>query len=105
MILGPREKHKGGRDQVVLPTTKQLIKKLKLGFPGGSVIKSPPNAGDTGSFPDPGRSHVLQSNGAHVPHLCSLCSRVPEPELMNPRAATTEAHMPRARAPQEKPLQ
>ena len=29
------------------------------GFPGGSVIKSPPaNAGDRGSIPDPGRSHM-----------------------------------------------
>ena len=92
MILGPIEKHKDRRDQEVLPTTKRLIKKLKLGSPGGSVIKSPPaNAGDTGSFPDPGRSICRR---AHVPHLWSLCSRVPEPELMNPCAATTEAHMP-----------
>ena len=28
------------------------------GFPGGSVVKKPPSkAGDTGSIPDPGRSH------------------------------------------------
>ena len=33
------------------------------GFPGGSVEKNPPaNAGDTGSTPDLGRSHMLQSN-------------------------------------------
>ena len=29
------------------------------GFPGGSAVKKPPaNAGDTGSIPDPGRSHL-----------------------------------------------
>ena len=33
------------------------------GFPGGSVVKNPPaNAGDTGSIPDLGRSHIPQSN-------------------------------------------
>ena len=29
------------------------------GFPGGAVVKNPPaNAGDTGSIPGPGRSHM-----------------------------------------------
>ena len=32
-------------------------------FPGGTVVKNPPaNAGDTGSSPGPGRSHVPWSN-------------------------------------------
>ena len=32
-------------------------------FPGGAVVKNPPaNAGDTGSSPGPGGSHMLQSN-------------------------------------------
>ena len=32
-------------------------------FPGGSVVKNPPvNAGDTGSIPGLGRSHISQSN-------------------------------------------
>ena len=32
------------------------------GFPGGAVVKNPPaSAGDTGSIPGPGRSHMLQS--------------------------------------------
>ena len=32
------------------------------GFPGGAVVQNPPaNAGDTGSSPDPGRSHTPQS--------------------------------------------
>ena len=33
------------------------------GFPGGTVVKNPPaNAGDVGSSPDPGRSHMPWSN-------------------------------------------
>ena len=33
------------------------------GFPDGSVVKNPPaNAGDTGSIPGLGRSHVLQNS-------------------------------------------
>ena len=71
------------------------IKKSKWGFPGGAVVKNPPaNAGDTGSSPGPGRSHMPQSNQARAPQLLSL------------RATTTEASAPTARAPQqEKPLQ
>ena len=42
---------------------KMLNYTRKGGFPGGSVVKNlPANAGDTGLIPDPGRSHVLQSN-------------------------------------------
>ena len=34
-----------------------------LNFPGGAVVKNPPaNAGDTGSSPGPGRSHMTWSN-------------------------------------------
>ena len=66
------------------------------------MVKNPPaNAGDMGSSPGPGRSHMPQSNEA--------C----EPQLLNLRATTTEpvccnywTPMPRACAPQrEKPLQ
>ena len=35
---------------------------MSQGFPGGAVVKNPPaNAGDTGSSPGPGRSHMPQS--------------------------------------------
>ena len=35
------------------------------GFPGGTVVENlPANAGDTGSSPGLGRSHMLQSNWA-----------------------------------------
>ena len=37
------------------------------GFPGCSVVKNLlVNAGDTGSIPGPGRSHMPQSNQVHV---------------------------------------
>ena len=40
-----------------------LIRNSFEGFPGGTVAKNPPaNAGDMGSIPGPGRSHMLQSN-------------------------------------------
>ena len=35
---------------------------MNLGFPGGSVVKNPPNAGDTGLIADPGRSHMPQGS-------------------------------------------
>ena len=38
------------------------------------MVKSPPvNAGDTGSSPGLGRSHMPRSNWAHGPQLLSLC--------------------------------
>ena len=76
------------------------------GFPGGAVVKNTPaNAGDMGLIPGLGRSHMPQSNQAHVP-LLSLRSRAREPQLLSPRATTTEAQEPRACAPQqEKPPQ
>ena len=63
---------------------------LERGFPGGAVVKNlPANAGDTGSSPGPGRSHI--------PHAA---------EQLIPWATTTEARVPTARAPQqEKPPQ
>ena len=40
-----------------------LICKNDRGFPGGAVVESlPANAGDTGSRPGLGRSHMPQSN-------------------------------------------
>ena len=43
------------------------------GFPGGTVVENlPANAGDTGSSPGLGRSHVPRSNWAREPQLLSL---------------------------------
>ena len=43
------------------------------GFPGGAVVENlPANAGDTGSSPGVGRSHMPRSSWAHEPQLLSL---------------------------------
>ena len=40
-----------------------IVLKVTEDFPGGAVVKNPPaNAGDTGSIPGPGRSHMPRSN-------------------------------------------
>ena len=44
-------------------TTQGLQEMVYRDFPGGAVVKNPPaNAGDTGSSPGLGRSHMPQSN-------------------------------------------
>ena len=73
-------------------SSKSVIRIITEGFPGGAVVENPPaNAGNTGSSPGPGRSHMPRSNSARAPQLLSLRSR---------------ARAPRAHAPQrEKPPQ
>ena len=44
-----------------------------VGFPGGAVVENlPANAGDTGSSPGLGGSHMPRSNWAREPQLLSL---------------------------------
>ena len=52
-----------------------LIKNFYLeGFPGGTAVENlPANAGDTGSSPGLGGSHMPRSNWAREPQLLSLC--------------------------------
>ena len=46
------------------------------GFPGGAVVNNlPANAGDMGSSPGLGRSHMPRSNEAREPQLLSLSAR------------------------------
>ena len=50
-----------------------FLNKKEWGFPGGAVVENlPANAGDTGSSPGLGRSHMPRSNGAREPQLLSL---------------------------------
>ena len=52
---------------------KKRIKNYGTGFPGGAVVENlPANAGDTGSSPGLGRSHMPRSNWACEPQLLSL---------------------------------
>ena len=65
-----------------------------MGFPGGAAVENlPANAGDTGSSPGLGRSHMPRSNWAREPQLlslrvCSLCSATREAAIVRgPRTA------------------
>ena len=61
-----------------------------MGFPGGAVVESlPANAGDTGSSPGLGRSHMPRSNWAREPQLLSLRVCL-EPVLRNKRGRDSE---------------
>ena len=62
-----------------------MHRKGERGFPGGAVVGNPPaNAGDMGSGPGPGRSHVPRSNWVRAPQLLSLRSGAREPQLLKP---------------------
>ena len=72
-----------------------------LGFPGDLVVKNlPANPGDTGSIPDPRRSHVaLEQLNLCVPQLVSLCRRAWGPQFLSPCAPTAEAYLPYSLCP------
>ena len=79
MVIKPQKKRtKEEKKKKDLQNKPKTIKKMAIGtyisiitlnvnelrdFPGGAVVKNPPaNAGDVGSSPGLGRSHMLQSN-------------------------------------------
>ena len=50
-------------DAVIYMLLINILNKMSRDFPGGAVVKNlPANAGDTGSSPGPGRSHMPWSN-------------------------------------------
>ena len=58
-------KQPGLKNQVLL-----VVLKVTADFPDDPVVKNTPaKAGDMGSIPDPGRSHVPQSTKAGAPQL------------------------------------
>ncbi|XP_054937970.1 schwannomin-interacting protein 1 isoform X3 [Physeter macrocephalus] len=67
-------------------SSSEALKREKFGgFPGGAVVESPPaEAGDAGSCPGPGRSHMPPSSWAREPWPLSLC-------IQSLRSATGEA--------------
>ena len=78
----------GGQGVVSLLT---VIQSHRQGyFPGGSAAKNPPaNAGDRGSVPDQGRSHMQGSNQA----VCrSYLSTATEPTSPRARSANKSSH-------------
>ena len=77
----------------------RFLKYHLLGFPGGAVVESlPANAGDTGSCPGLGRSHMPQSGWSREPwplslRVRSLCSTTGEATTMrDPRTAKRTQH-------------
>ena len=83
------------------PENCPFIKNLR-GFPGGAVVENlPANAGDTGSSPGLGRSHMLRNSWAREPqllslHVWSLCSATREAAILRgPRTAMKSGpHLP-----------
>ena len=79
-----------------------MVKKDPRGFSGGTVVKNlPANAGDTGSSPGLGRSHMPRSNGAREPQLLSLrvwslCSATREAAIVRGPRTTMKSgpHLP-----------
>ena len=78
------------------------LKKHSMGFPGGAVVESPPaSAGDAGSSPGLGGSHMPRSDWACGPQLLnlrvwSLCSATKEAMMVRgPRTAMKSGpHLP-----------
>ena len=73
---------------------KEVHQNLDAGFPGGAVVENlPANAGDTGSSPGLGGSHMTRSNWVREPQLLSLrvwslCSATREATIVRgPRTA------------------
>ena len=63
---------------------KKPVKSQKSDFPGSAVVKNPPaSAGDTGSSPGPGRSHMPREQ-------LSPSATTTEPVLQSLRTTTTE---------------
>ena len=55
--------NQGGKGQFYMATWEPSLTLYDKDFPGGAVVKNPPaSAGDTGSSPGPGRSHMPRSN-------------------------------------------
>ena len=77
-----------------------LLRELRShmpGFPGGAVVENlPANAGDTGSNPGLGRSHMPRSNWAREPQLLSLCSTIREAAIVRGPCTTMKSgsHLP-----------
>ena len=92
--LGIRMEAKIEKMQEMFHKDLEELKNKQGGFPGGAVVENlPANAGDMGSSPGLGRSHMPRSNWALEPQLLSLrvwslCSATREATIMRgPRTA------------------
>ena len=90
---GPREYH----------IKRSKSERERQGFPGGTVVKNPlANAGDTGSSPGPGRSHMLLSNLARALQLLSPCATTTEPARLESMLCNKRSHHNEACALQQR---
>ena len=97
ITLIPKSSYPGVSELAIAPARNQ-----PRGFPGGAVVESlPANAGDTGSSPGLGGSHMPRSNWACEPQLLSLrvwslCSATREAAMVRgPRTAMKSGpHLP-----------
>ena len=89
------------KEQGTFEDTRNILKNQQ-GFPGGAVVESlPADAGDTGSSPGLGGSHMLRSNWPRGPQLLSLrvwslCSAAGEAAMMRGPRTTMKSgpHLP-----------
>ena len=90
------------------PESPYWAKPGSLGFPGGAVVENlPANAGDTGSSPGLGRSHMPRSNWARELQLLSLrvwslCSATREAAIVK-RSSHRDEEWPLLAATRESP--
>ena len=83
--------------------------KINSGFPGGAVVENlPADAGDTGSSPGLGRSHMPRSNWAREPQLLSLriwslCSATREATIVSERPTHRDEEWPPLATTRESP--
>ncbi|KAJ8787207.1 hypothetical protein J1605_005793 [Eschrichtius robustus] len=85
IVRGPRTAMKSGPRLPQLEKALAQKRRPNIGFPGGAVVENlPANAGNTGSSPGLGRSHMPRSNWAREPQLLSL-------RVWSPCSATREA--------------
>ena len=74
-----------GHPNLWIPWPSFLLKPEVPDFPVDPVVRNPPaNAGDMGSIPGQGRSHMPQSDYARVPQLLSPHSRAHELQQEKP---------------------
>ena len=66
------------------------------------VEKPLASAGDVGSIPGPGRSHILQCGCAHAPQLLNPLSGAQEPQLQKPARPGACARWPPRRGSHRK---
>ena len=73
LLFASNLKHEKSPWQIMPSGGYKYLKGKVRGFPGGAVVENlPANAGDTGSNPGLGRSHMPQSGWAREPQLLSL---------------------------------